>query len=126
MMCSFFVNNSKKLNNMWTEKEIKDLRNQAYDLFKTEIPLSGEIEKIQVFINQSQYGFRKASPKLIKTIKSAIEWIPNYWTFPMEIDIPDSVMDIIRQQCTEMMYSKCDELATLCNYQPDKTAEAEA
>ena len=34
---------------MWTEKEIKNLRNYAYQVFKTEIPLSGEIEKLQIF-----------------------------------------------------------------------------
>lgn len=58
---------------MWTDKEIKNLRAYAYELFKTEIPMSGEIEKIQLFINQSKYGFKKANPKLVKTVTSTIE-----------------------------------------------------
>lgn len=112
-------------NNMWTENEIKDLRKHAYDVFKTEIPLSGEIEKIQIFLDQSKMGFKKVNPKLIKTVSATVQWCPNFWNYPLEIDIPDSVMDAIRDQCGNLLAQRCDELAGLCNYKHAKEQEAE-
>ena len=96
-----------------TENEIKDLRKHAYDVFKTEIPLSGEIEKIQLFLDQSKMGFKKVNPKLIKTVSATVQWCPNFWNYPLEIDIPDSVMDAIRDQCGNLLAQRCDELAGL-------------
>ena len=106
-------------NNMWTEKEIKSLRKHAYDVFKTEIPLSGEIEKIQIFLDQSKMEFKKVSPKLVKTVTATMQWVPNFWNFPMEIEIPDSVMGTIREQCGVLLGQKCDELAGLCGYEKE-------
>ena len=106
-------------NNMWTEKEIKSLRKHAYDVFKTEIPLSGEIEKIQIFLDQSKMEFKKVSPKLVKTVTATVQWVPNFWNFPMEIEIPDSVMGTIREQCGVLLGQKCDELAGLCGYEKE-------
>ena len=105
---------------MWTEKEIKSLRKYAYDVFKTEIPLSGEIEKIQIFLDQSKMGFKKMSPKIVKTVTATVQWVPNFWNFPMEIEIPDSVMGIIRDQCGVLLNQRCDELAGLCGYEQEK------
>lgn len=110
---------------MWTEKEIKDLREYAYDVFKTEIPLSGEIEKIQIFLDQSKMGFGKLKPKIIKTVTETVKWIPNFWNYPMEIELPDSVMGVIRDQCGNLLYQRCDELAGLCGYEHAKEQEAE-
>ena len=101
---------------MWTDKEIKSLRTHAYNVFKTEIPLSGEIEKIQIFLEQSGMGFKKMNPKLIKTSNVTLQWVPNFWTFPMEIEIPESVMNEVRKQCVNLLNTRCDELATLCGY----------
>ena len=101
---------------MWTDKEIKSLRNYAYQVFKTEIPLSGEIEKIQLFLDQSGMGFKKVSPKLIKTVTATVQWCPNFWTFPLEIEIPESVLGELRKQCVNLLNTRCDELATLCGY----------
>lgn len=106
-------------NNMWTEKEIKSLRKHAYDVFKTEIPLSGEIEKIQIFLDQSKMEFKKVSPKIVKTVTATVQWVPNFWNFPMEIEIPDSVMGTIREQCGVLLGQKCDELAGLCGYEKE-------
>ena len=101
---------------MWTEKEIKSLRNYAYQVFKTEIPLSGEIEKLQIFIEQSGMGFKKVSPKLIKTVTATVQWCPNFWTFPLEIEIPECVLGELRKQCVNLLNTRCDDLARLCGY----------
>lgn len=101
---------------MWTEKEIKNLRTYAYQVFKTEIPLSGEIEKLQIFIEQSGMGFKKVSPKLVKTVTATVQWCPNFWTFPMEIEIPESALEELRKQCVNLLNSRCDDLARLCGY----------
>jgi len=106
-------------NNMWTEKEIKSLRKYAYDVFKTEIPLSGEIEKIQIFLDQSKMGFKKVNPKIVKTVTATVQWVPNFWNFPMEIEIPDSVMGVIREQCGVLLNKRCDELAGLSGYEKE-------
>ena len=101
---------------MWTEKEIKRLRLHAHKTLKTEIPLSGEIEKIQVFLDQSEMEFRKENPKLVKTTNVGIRWFPNFWEGQMEIEIPANVLEIVRLQCRELLSKKCDELASLCGY----------
>jgi hypothetical protein len=106
---------------MWEEKEIKKLRKHAFDTFQTEIPLSGEIEKIQIFLNQSQMGFKKMSPKIIKTNNVTLQWVPNFWTFPMEVDIPDCILDGLREECKRLLDTRCDELARLSEY--SNTAE---
>ena len=101
---------------MWEEKEIKKLRKHAFDTFQTEIPLSGEIEKIQIFLNQSQMGFKKMSPKIIKTNNVKLQWTPNFWTFPMEVDIPASILENLRTECKRLLDTRCDELARLSEY----------
>lgn len=103
----------------WSEKDIKELRKHAYNVFKTEIPLSGEIEKIQIFLDHSDMGFTKASPRLIKTVNTTVQWFPNFWHYPMEVDIPESVLTVIREQCGILLNQKCDELAGLCGYSQD-------
>ena len=100
----------------WTEKDIKNLRKHAHKVFKTEIPLSGEIEKIKMFLDQSEFEFRKDNPKLVKTTNVGIRWFPNFWEAQMEIDIPTDVLEIVRSQCVDLLSKKCDELASLCGY----------
>ena len=102
---------------MWTEKEIKNLRKFAYNTFQTEIPLSVEIEKIQLFVNQSKMGYKNVSPKLIKTNNVKLQWTPNFWTFPIEVEIPESIMGAIRTECENLLGVRCDELAKLCGYE---------
>ena len=101
---------------MWEEKEIKKLRKHAFDTFQTEIPLWGEIEKIQICLNQSQVGFKKISPKIIKTNNVKLRWTPSFWTFPMEVDIPASILENLRTECKRLLDAKCDELARLSEY----------
>ena len=108
---------------MWEEKEIKKLRKHAFDTFQTEIPLSGEIEKIQIFLNQSQMGIKKMSPKIIKTNNVKLQWTPNFWTFPMEVEIPESIIGTIRTECENLLDVRCDELAKLCGYRNEMSAE---
>lgn len=104
----------------WTDKEIKNLRTHAYNVFKTEIPLSGEIEKIQLFIEQSEMSFKKATPKLMKTTTVSLHWVPNFWTYPMEIEIPESILDELRKECMNLLDFRCDELAKLSGYNMQK------
>ncbi|HZJ98500.1 MAG TPA: hypothetical protein VFC79_00750 [Tissierellaceae bacterium] len=109
---------------MWTEKEIKNLRKFAHNTFQTEIPLSVEIEKIQLFVSQSKMGgYKDMGLKLIKTNNIKLQWIPNFWTFPMEVEIPESIMGTIRTECENLLDVRCDELAKLCGYRNEMTAE---
>lgn len=108
---------------MWEEKEIKKLRKYAFDTFQTEIPLSAEIEKIQLFVDQSKMGYKNVSPRLIKTNNVKLLWTPNFWTFPMEVEIPESIMGAIRTECENLLSVRCDELAKLCGYKNEMSAE---
>lgn len=115
---------------MWTEEEIKKLRKYAAEIFKTEIPLSAEIEKIQIFINQSKPGYKKMSSKLVKTNSVRLMWLPDFWVFPVEVEIPENIMGIILEQSKTLLDQRCDELAALCGYKmgdntnQNKTKEA--
>jgi uncharacterized protein with von Willebrand factor type A (vWA) domain len=108
---------------MWTEKEIKNLRKFAYNTFQTEIPLSAEIEKIQLFVDQSKMGYKNVNPRLIKTNNVKLLWTPKFWTFQMEVEIPESIMGAIRTECENLLSIRCDELAKLCGYKNEMSAE---
>ena len=108
---------------MWTEKEIKSLRKFAYDTFQTEIPLSAEIEKLQLFVDRSKMGYKNVSLKLIKTNNIKLQWTPNLWTFPMEVEIPESVMGALNTECENLLDVRCNELAKLCGYKNEMSAE---
>jgi len=103
----------------WTKKDIKELRLYAYKVFGTELPLSAEIEKISLFLDQKDFGFVDI-PKLKKTVTYSLRWFPNYWTHPMEIDIPEPVMEAIYKQCEGLLYERCNSLAELCGYKKDE------
>lgn len=97
----------------WTKKDIKELRLCAYKVFGTELPLSTEIEKISLFLEQKDFGFANA-PKLMKNINYSLKWFPNYWGHSMEIEIPESIMETIYKQCEVLLYERCNSLAELC------------
>lgn len=103
----------------WTKKEIKELRKHAYRVFGTEIPLSSEIEKIELFLEQKDFGFFDL-PKITKTVQYSLRWFPNYWTHPMEIEIPNDVMEAIHKQCEVLLYERCNSLAELCGYKKEE------
>lgn len=100
---------------IWTEEEIKHLKKYAAETFKTEIPLSAEIEKIQLFIQQNT-GYRKIGSKLVRTNSVGLRWLPDFWTYPVEVDIPDNIMGIILEQSKTLLDQRCDELSNLCGY----------
>jgi hypothetical protein len=110
---------------MWTENEIKKLRKHAFDVFKTEIPLSAEIEKIQIFLDQSGFEFKRESPTLVKTVGYQLRWLPNFWHFPLEIDLPNDVLLIIRESCKTLLDNRCYELAGLCGYRLPEDGDSE-
>lgn len=104
---------------MWTGKEISELRKKAYETFGTEIPLSAEILKLVVFLEQCRFNFKRELPKLTRTVRYSLKWLPNFWMYPIEAEIPIDAIPIIESAVHELLNARCDELADMCGYKKD-------
>ena len=56
-----------------------------------------EIEDIQLLDGQSEMSL-----KLIKTSNLKLQWIPESYVFPMEVEISKSVAKAIREECENL------------------------
>lgn len=101
---------------MWTLEKIKELRSHAYKTFGIEIPLSTEIEKIQLFLEQSSSEIKHNLPRIIKTVSFSVRWLPNFWNHPMEVDFPEVGITAFRNAMIDVLNDYCDKLAGLSGY----------
>ena len=104
---------------MWTLEKIKELRSYAQKYFGTELPISEEILKLSLFLEQSNYEFKRDLPKIERVVKYTLRWLPNFWTSPMDIEIPKEVMDSLRSSVSDLLEQRCDTLAQMCGYQKE-------
>ena len=56
-----------------------------------------EIEDIQLLDGQGEMSL-----KLIKTSNLKLQWIPESYVFPMEVEISESVAEAIREECENL------------------------